>query len=142
MNGKQRRLMAAALVVAFQSCEGYANAAHPRQQEKKLTQSKFYCNTKALNSTERARHKLLTDKLVSRRTQIVEAEKGYEFQYNPSAVSLSELADWVAVESKCCPFFDFHIDLENEGKLICLRLTGENGVKEFIRAEFLVSATT
>jgi len=41
-------------------------------------------------------------------------------------------------ESKCCPFFDFHIDLENEGKLVCLRLTGEEGIKQFIRAEFNV----
>ena len=41
-------------------------------------------------------------------------------------------------ESRCCPFFDFHIDLENQGKLICLRLTGEEGIKAFIRAEFAV----
>src|SRR6266404_5791229 len=42
------------------------------------------------------------------------------------------------VQSKCCPFFDFHIDLEGEGKLVCLRLTGEEGIKAFIRAEFKV----
>ncbi len=70
------------------------------------------------------------------RKQIVEAEKGYEFQYGPADVSLAELADWVAAESKCCPFFDFHIDLEEEGRLLCLRLTGEEGIKAFIRAEF------
>jgi len=34
------------------------------------------------------------------------------------------------------PFFDFHIDVEREGKLLCLRLTGEEGIKAFIRAEF------
>lgn len=102
-------------------------------------QSKFYCNSKALNPTERARHKLLTKELIGQRTRIVETEKGYEFQYSPSTVSLAELADWVATESKCCPFFGFHIDLENEGTLLCLRLTGEKGVKEFLRAEFLVS---
>ena len=106
-----------------------------------MTQSKFYCNTKALNPTERARHKLLTDKLVAQRARIVETETGYEFQYSPYTVSLAELTEWVAAESKCCPFFGFHIDLENEGTLLCLRLTGEKGVKEFVRAEFLVSAT-
>lgn len=35
-------------------------------------------------------------------------------------------------------FFDFHIDLEREGKLLCLRLTGEEGIKSFIRSEFQV----
>jgi hypothetical protein len=100
--------------------------------------SKFFCNTKALTAEERARHKSLTEKLMSARKEIVETEKGYEFQYSPSEVSLAELAEWVAAESKCCPFFDFHIDLEREGKLACLRLTGEEGIKAFIRAEFKI----
>ena len=99
-------------------------------------QSKFYCNIKALTTEERLRHKQLTEKLMAARKEIVETEKGYEFQYRPADVALAELAEWVAAESKCCPFFDFHIDLEREGKLVCLRLTGEEGIKAFIRAEF------
>jgi hypothetical protein len=109
-------------------------------QEKQVatTQSKFYCNIKALNSAERARHKQLTEKLNAQRKEIVETEKGYEFQFSPADISLAELAEWVGAESKCCPFFDFHIDLEEEGSLLCLRLTGEEGIKAFIRAEFHV----
>ncbi len=102
------------------------------------TQSKFYCNRNALNPTERAHHKQLTDKLLATRTNIVETEKGYEFQFSPSTISIAELADWVAAEGKCCEFFDFHIDLERQGSLLCLRLTGEEGIKAFIRAEFEV----
>ena len=104
------------------------------------TQSKFYCNRNALNPTERAHHKQLTDKLLATRTNIVETEKGYEFQFSPSTVSLAELADWVAAEGKCCEFFDFHIDLERRGSLLCLRLTGDEGIKPFIHAEFQVPA--
>ena len=104
------------------------------------TQSKFYCNRQALNPTERAHHKQLSDKLLATRTNIVETEKGYEFQFSPSTISLAELADWVAAEGKCCQFFDFHIDLERQGTLLCLRLTGEEGIKAFIRAEFQVPA--
>jgi len=104
------------------------------------TQSKFYCNRNALNPAERAHHKQLTDKLMATRTNIVETEKGYEFQFSPSSISLAELADWVAAEGKCCEFFDFHMDLERRGSLLCLRLTGEEGIKPFIRAEFQVAA--
>lgn len=104
------------------------------------TQTKFYCNIKALNPSERAHHKQLTDKLVAERSEIVETEKGYEFHYSPSNVTLTELAEWVSAESKCCPFFDFHIDVEREGKLLCLRLTGEEGIKPFIRSEFQVAS--
>ena len=97
---------------------------------------RFYCNSKALTPEERAHHKQLGDKLAAARKAVVETEKGFEFQFSPQDVTIAELADWVVAESKCCPFFDFHIDLENEGKLICLRLTGEPGIKQFIRVEF------
>jgi hypothetical protein len=105
------------------------------------SETKFYCNVKALNPAERASHKQLTDKLIAMRTEIVEMDRGYEFQFSPSTMMLAELADWVAAEGKCCPFFDFHIDLEREGKLLCLRLTGAEGIKAFIRAEFQVPGT-
>jgi hypothetical protein len=108
--------------------------------EKQMTTgpSKFYCNIKTLTPAEREHHKQLGGKLMAARKEIVETTKGYEFQYSPAEVSLAELADWVGAESKCCPFFDFHIDVEREGKLLCLRLTGGEGIKEFIRAEFQV----
>src|SRR5260370_36785907 len=99
------------------------------------TQSKFYCNTKALTPEERARHKQLREKLAAARKEIVETEKGYEFQYSPADISLAEMAGWVGAESKCCPFSDFLIDVEREGKLLCLQLTGEEKIKAFIRAE-------
>jgi hypothetical protein len=150
-NGKERlakagkKSAAAGLTLALWMASGAAMGVAAQgsailvQPERQATvQSKFYCNIKALTPEERARHKQLSEKLMAARKEIVESEKGYEFQFSPSDVSLAELADWVVAESKCCPFFDFHIDLENEGKLVCLRLTGEEGIKAFIRAEFKV----
>jgi hypothetical protein len=117
-----------------------SRAASQTEKQALITTSKFYCNTKALNPTDPAQHKQLTDKLIATRKEIVETEKGYEFQFNPATIALAELADWVTAEAKCCPFFDFHIDLEREGSLLCLRLTGEDGIKTFIQAEFQVPA--
>ncbi|HXJ05290.1 MAG TPA: hypothetical protein VNH65_09345 [Candidatus Acidoferrum sp.] len=97
---------------------------------------KFYCNIKALSPSERARHKVLTEKLLAARNETIETEKGYEFQYSPDKVSIAEVGEWVVAESKCCPFFDFHIDLEKQGTVVCLRLTGIEGIKAFIRSEF------
>ncbi len=105
------------------------------------TQSRFYCNLKALNHTERIKHLMLTGKLIIVRKEAVELQNGYEFQFSPSLVSVADLATWVSAESKCCPFFDFHIDLEQEGRLLCLRLTGEEGIKQFIRSVFKVAST-
>ena len=104
-------------------------------------QGRFYCNIKALTPEERARHKHLTEKLISARKEVVEIEKGYEFQYSPSEITVTEVAEWVIAEGKCCPFFDFHIDFEREGSLVCLRLTGAEGIKRFIRGEFKIAAS-
>ena len=117
------------------------SSATKSREKTVTTQSKFYCNIKALGYAERIKHMLLTGKLIMVRKEIVETENGYEFQFSRSNVSVEDLANWVVAESKCCPFFDFHIDLEEEGRLLCLRLTGEAGVKEFIRSEFKVTAT-
>jgi hypothetical protein len=134
--------MAALTIGGGTACAGaFASPQTAANQEKQAVtmQGKFYCNITALLPAERARHKHLTDKLISLRKEVVETDKGYEFQYSPSEVSLAELAEWVAAEGKCCPFFDFHIDLEREGALLCLRLTGGEGIKPFIRSEFQVA---
>ena len=142
---KWRAVRIAFYLLLTASGAGHLHAQNTRpttSAEKKTmtTESKFYCNTKALNSAERVRHQQLTDKLVAERKQIVETDIGYEFQYDPSSVSIAEVAEWVTGESKCCPFFDFHIDLEHEGRRVCLRLTGEEGVKPFLRSEFNLPA--
>jgi hypothetical protein len=117
-----------------------ASAATSAAARQASSDSKFYCNMKALNPAERAQHQQLTEKLIAARKEIVEMPRGYEFQYSPSDVSIAELAGWVTTEAKCCPFFNFHIDLEREGNLVCLGLTGEEGIKTFIRTEFQVPA--
>src|SRR5215470_12244501 len=138
--GNAAAVAMAAMTVAGTAAFGAQGMASKISKENVVitTQTKFYCNIKALTPTERAHHKQLTDKLIAMRKEIVVMEKGYEFQYDPSDVSLAELSEWVAAESKCCPFFDFHIDLERQGSQLCLRLTGEEGIKPFIVAEFQV----
>jgi len=143
-NGRKQRAAIAWLAVLLSSVamvQASPQETRTREQEKQVltTQNKFYCNIKALNPAQRADHKQLTDKLIAVRKEIVEMNNGYEFQFNPSNVSVAELARWVVAEGKCCPFFDFHIDLEREGSLLCLRLTGDDGIKAFIRTEFQVA---
>jgi len=117
-----------------------ASEAKTAAAQQASNDNKFYCNVKALSPTERTQHRQLTDKLIAARKEIVEMPRGYEFQYRPSDVSVAEVAGWVTTESKCCRFFNFHIDLEREGNLVCLGLTGEEGIKAFIRTEFQVPA--
>ena len=107
---KRRRAAGMALALLLSATvtarlHGQSTAITNAEKKTMTTASKFYCNTKALNPAERVRHKELTDKLIAARKEIVETEKGYEFQYSPSNVSLAELADWVAAEGKCSLVF-------------------------------------
>ena len=96
----------------------------------------FYCNIGAFTPAERTRHKQLTDTLLANTHAIIELGNGYEFQLNPTVIRFAELAEWLAHESKCCPFFDFQVNYKNEGSLLSVKLTGTEGIKPFIRAEF------
>jgi hypothetical protein len=40
------------------------------------------------------------------------------------------------LEHACCPFFDISIRIESENSKLCWRLSGREGIKPFIRAEF------
>jgi hypothetical protein len=137
MNRKQ--LTKAGIALALLMTAG-ASARAQAQAPAATEESKFYCNISALSPAERAHHQQLTAKIIAVRDEIVETPRGYEFQFSPSSISIAELADWVVAEGKCCPFFNFHIDLEKKGNLLCLGLTGEEGIKPVIRAEFHVPA--
>jgi len=138
--GLSQRTVAVAALFLANTAAGLPAQDSPAKTSKEgssvTEQGKFYCNIKALTPAERARHKELGDKLMAAKNETIETPNGYKFQFSPKNVSLAELAEWAVAESKCCPFFDFHIDLEREGTLVCLRLTGSEGVKQFIRAEF------
>ncbi len=50
-------------------------------------------------------------------------------------VSIVELATWIDDERRCCPFLDLAIEKEPQDGPLWLRLTGPEGVKEFLKAE-------
>jgi hypothetical protein len=95
---------------------------------------RFACNVNALTSAERARHQVLSSRLLASLEEKSELRNGYAFRLPPSA--LVTAAEWVSFERKCCPFFAFEIEQpKNQGSL-WLRITGSEGVKAFIQEEF------
>jgi hypothetical protein len=78
----------------------------------------------------------LVQKLKNARIETEELPDGYAFRLKTEQVSLNELAEYVTSERKCCPFFDFEIELKREGGPLWLRLRGKEGVKAFMRHEF------
>ncbi|HWC75418.1 MAG TPA: hypothetical protein VG454_15905 [Gemmatimonadales bacterium] len=106
--------------------------------------SPIACNLSVFTKAERARHLELIAMLKANVAEMRESADGYSFRY--AADLVRPLAEWTTLETKCCPFIDFQIELEPQpGGSAWLRLRGEPRVKEFISAEFeplLVSART
>jgi hypothetical protein len=96
----------------------------------------FYCNLKAFTPAERARHSQLSHDINQLKVETVELANGFAFRFQDASISLTELAEWVSAERKCCPFFDFEIELQGNNGPLWLKLRGKEGVKAFMRSEF------
>jgi hypothetical protein len=94
------------------------------------------CNLHALTSAERERHQALSAKLKEALVRSQERAKGYAFTLDPAHVTLLQLAEWVSLEARCCPFLDFGIRFQSKGAELTLELTGESPeVKSFLQHE-------
>lgn len=97
----------------------------------------FACYRTALSPEARKRHfDELSPALRARHTSIRELTNGFEFDFPSDPETARLLTEWAAGEQICCPFFDIDVRMEREGGPLSLRLTGRDGVKQFVRAEF------
>jgi hypothetical protein len=110
-------------------------AAQPPTSNRK-GETPFFCDRTALTPEQRKRQQELGKRLGSSVLGIQELPDGFEFEfpYNPS--NYQALTEFTPLERSCCPFFDIGIRLEREGGKLWWRLTGRDGVKQFILAEF------
>ncbi len=89
-----------------------------------------------LSGEQRARHNELAVLLQSLLEAVRELPDGYDFEFSWSPATYNVLAEITPLEHACCPFFDIGIRIESESNKLCWRLTGREGIKPFIRAEF------
>jgi hypothetical protein len=98
--------------------------------------SPLACDRRALSPAQRTRHfDELGPALRKMKKSVHELPDGYEFEFPSDPASLQLVSEWVAGERVCCPFFDITLCLEREGGPVWLRLTGREGVKQFIEVE-------
>jgi hypothetical protein len=102
----------------------------------KAQESPFAFNRLALSPEQRKRHfDEVGPKLLALRQDVRELDNGYEFEFPADPQTVMLAAEWAAYERACCPFFDIDLRLEREGGPFWLRVTGRDGVKQFIRAD-------
>jgi hypothetical protein len=101
----------------------------------KSSESRFYCDRSAIAPNQLKRKVELGQVLRSSIRHTQELPDGFEFELGGPA-SFQDAAEWASMERLCCPFFDISLTLTREKGPTFLRLTGEQGVKQFIHSEF------
>jgi hypothetical protein len=99
-------------------------------------ESPLACNLDAFTAAERPRYselrKMIASAVIGRR----ELPDGIALQIATDRVTLANVAEWISMERKCCPFFDFRIEVAREAGPVWLSLSGRPGVKEFLSSVF------
>jgi hypothetical protein len=92
----------------------------------------------AIPAEKRGPHHALIHRLTTEAAEISELPDGLAFRF--PAEEYDAVTEFVGRERLCCPFLTFALEVSPDRGPIWLRLTGEGGVKEFIRAELRVGA--
>lgn len=64
--------------------------------------------------------------------KVQELPDGYTFQFPNKPGMFMTLANFIEYERQCCPFYSFTLEAEPNGGPFRLRMTGGEGVKEFM----------
>jgi hypothetical protein len=64
--------------------------------------------------------------------EIQELPMGYAVGLPNDCAVLLQIAEFISLERLCCPFFHFEIQIEPDAGPVWLRLTGRQGVKQFL----------
>jgi hypothetical protein len=96
----------------------------------------FACDMKAMTPAQRKKHsEVLSPALKSAKLNTSELSDGYAFQFPSDAKTFATVSEWIGNERLCCPFFEFDIHVGDNSAPMVLRITGPEGVKQFIKAE-------
>jgi hypothetical protein len=100
--------------------------------------SPFFCDMNAMTPEQRSRHHALAVQLRPAVLEFKELPDGYAARLPAETVTLLALAEFITLERLCCPCFTLAIEAEREHGPMWLKITGREGVKPFIRAEFRI----
>jgi hypothetical protein len=130
------RTALAALIAASASSlacksESVAKASPPPSSAP--TAEGHFCNLGVFTPIEWERHKELVPKLAAATTGQIELADGYEFVFSGH---FKEAGEWLDGVRRCCPTVRYDVAFEPRAGVAKLRITGTNGAKDFIRAEF------
>lgn len=129
-------LALALLIVTGAFAGAYQAAQTDAARRPAANKSPFACDRLALSPAARARHfGELGPALRKLVAGVRELPRGYAFQVPTDRRTALLVAEWIAGERLCCPFFDLVFRVDREGGPAWLILTGRPGTKQFIQSD-------
>jgi hypothetical protein len=90
------------------------------------------CDLNAFTIEERGRYREVAAAVQRDIREVRELPDGFALRLDPSASLLA--GEFVLFERRCCPFFRIALEWEPAAGPLWLRLTGGDGVKQFVAA--------
>jgi hypothetical protein len=93
------------------------------------------CDMNAIPADQREQHGETAVRMLGAVLEVRAVTNGFALGLPLDTVMLHTVADYIANERLCCPFFDFNLSIEAGARQLWLTLSGGQGVKEFLQAE-------
>jgi hypothetical protein len=94
------------------------------------------CDLTGIRSADRPRYNELFKRLRTAIRYRTEVSNGYGFRLDSTTISLPEAAEWMNMERLCCPFLTFQLSTSGNQQFWLLTITGPEGTKKLLDAEF------
>lgn len=113
-----------------------APAKQRTSESKSMTDPPIACNLLGLTAAERRRQQELHKQLFSGIENVRELPNGYAVSLPGTKENILAVAEFISLERVCCSFFRFELEVGRREEPVSLRITGGEGVKEFLKSEF------
>jgi len=94
------------------------------------------CDLNALSPAEREQQAATLERLRRAVLEVVDLPDGCALRLPADDDALRLAADFISFERRCCPFFEFNLNVTPDAGPIWLRLTGRPEVKAFLSGAF------
>ena len=101
-----------------------------------LTSLPIVCDLSAVSAADRQRLMAAVPLLFQAVESVHALPNGYAFRFDSAPGRVLAIAEFVEHERQCCPFYTFALEVEPAGGPVWLKMTGGDGVKDFMQAAF------
>ncbi len=94
------------------------------------------CDPTAIPADQRDRWAETGKQVYGAVQEVRELPDGYQFRLPADSAMLIKVAEYIMNERLCCAFLHFTVEVEPNRGPVWLRLSGDAGVKEYLRSAF------